>query len=200
MSIPVVVRITVKDLASADAKIAEVLGKVKDTAGLLGSIGEAERTVVLSRFAEKVAPDGSAWPANKPLTLMLAGGKGSMMNRSGALKGSIQFQVAGASLSLGPNTKYAAVQQFGATIKAKGAALAIPIPAGTFMSNKQASGLGVGMKRSRGKNDGDGGRSNKDAVLFLQKVTISPRPYIGIGPKDEEAIRNAIVDWLSIEG
>jgi len=200
MSAPVVIKINVADLAGAQAKVAQILDKVKDTAGLLEKVGEAERTVIHSRFDEKAAPDGSAWPANTPFTLMLAGGKGSMMKRSGALKGSVNFQVAGSTLQIGPNRVYAAAQQFGATIKAKGAALAIPIPAGTFMSAKQASSLGVGMKRRRGNKDGDGGRSNKDGVLFLQKVTIPPRPYIGIGPKDEQAIEHSVIDWLSIEG
>ncbi|MDE2577943.1 MAG: phage virion morphogenesis protein [Hyphomicrobiales bacterium] len=170
------------DPKGAGAAIARLAEKLGNPVGLLKAIGEAELQVTQDRFASKTAPDGTRWADNAPLTLMLAGGKGSMLKRSGGLYGSLSYTVSGTTLSLGPNKVYAAVQQFGATIKSKtGGPLRIPVPAGTMMAQ------GKGPSR----------RTNAPGAIFVMSVTIPARPYIGVGPADEQAIMEAAQDWFA---
>jgi len=180
------------------AIIEKIAAKAADTAGLLKNIGETELKATRERFDAKKGPDGSAWPANAPLTLMLARG-GSMMKRTGGLVGSISYEVSGSTLKLGPNKVYAAAQQFGVTIKGKNGPLRIPVPGGTMMSKAQAAKLGVEQKKGRGKKSGDVAASKGAGAIYVQSVTIPPRPYIGIGAADAQAIVDTVEDWFSLK-
>lgn len=180
MSAPRLITIRIGPHGAGREMLEKIAAKARDKVGMLKTVGEAELNVTKERFGSKTAPDGSAWAPNAPLTLLLARG-GSMMRRSGGLIGSIVYEVSGTTLRLGPNKAYAAIQQFGGTVKAKGKALRIPIPAGAR--------FGPGGSPAKG-----------DGAIYLKSVTIPARPYIGIGPKDEEAILDAMEDWFDIGG
>jgi len=167
-----------KDSGSAFKELIQALKvKAADLPGLLKNIGETELKVTRDRFTSKTAPDGTPWKDNSPLTKLLARG-GSLMRRSGRLMGSLNYQVVGDTLQFGPNTVYAAVQQFGAVIMPRAAStLRIPIAAGMMIGGK---------------------RTKQAGGIFVKSVTIPARPYIGIGPKDEEAITNTVEDWFTL--
>lgn len=157
-------------------------------------VEQRELEMTFERFSTKKTPDGAAWPANKPLTLMLAKG-GSMMNRSGALKGSITASGGGLRYVIEPHMIYAAIHQFGGTITPKnGRFLRIPIGKGTRMSKEQAGKLGVEATRGR---KGQDGKSKSDAAIFLSKVTIPKREYLGVGAKDREMIERTVREWFA---
>lgn len=142
----------------------------------LKSVGTALLKEQNSRFHRQEDPQGKKWQKLSLLTVMLRGGKtGPILRRSGNLMDSGAYQVAGKTLRVGVNRPYAAVQQFGATIKpTKRQALRLPYAAGV-------------------------GGKNKAGGIYLKKVTIPPRPIVGFGARDEVAARHAIEEYLKTE-
>jgi len=163
--------------ARAERELSRLAGQTSNLPGALKNIGEALLRTTRARFSSRTGPDGAAWPAHAPLTLLTGGRPGNMLRRSGRLYRSINYRVGGSTLTVGANAPpYDRVQQFGATIRPKkGKFLAVPVPAQR------------------------GGR-NGPSFMFLKKVTIPARPYIGFGPKDEAATLREIHAWLAIEG
>ncbi|MFD2678038.1 phage virion morphogenesis protein [Camelimonas lactis] len=154
----------------------KLTGKIETIApGLLKNIGDALLATTADRFDSQTAPDGSKWAPLKPLTVMIRGSATPILRVSGELKDSVTRQVEGWSLRIGPNKVYAAAQQFGATIE--GSPLRIP--------------LGKAAKGPAG---------NKRGAVFVQSVTLTPRPYIGVGPEDERAIQETSEDWFALDG
>lgn len=163
-------------MARAERELSRLARKTENLPGALRNIGEALLKTTHERFRNESAPDGSKWAPHSPLTLLLRGGKGGILRKSGRLMRSINYRVGSHVLRLGPNAPpYDAVQQFGATIKPKTKkTLAIPMPA------------------RRGSRNGAG-------FMFIKKAVIPPRPYIGFGPKDEAATLREIKAWLALE-
>lgn len=175
MAAEIRIKLNKSDQARADRALAELAAKARNPSGGLKNVGEALLQVTKNRFADQQDPHGRPWQALKPFTIMLRGAAGPILNRRGGLLRSITYRVGGSTLRLGPNTIYAAAQQFGTVITPKkGRFLAIPVAAGR------------------------GGR-NQAGVVFARKVKLPPRPYIGFGSKDEEAARKAVEEWLEVE-
>jgi phage gpG-like protein len=170
--------------AAVEKALGELARKAANPAGALKNIGEALLKTTRDRFSSQTAPDGSAWPAWSPLTVLLGGGAGGgMLRRSGRLFSSTNDQVAAPILRVGANAPpYDRAQQYGAKIVAKGKALAIPLPGG------------------KGKKKAKGPAPKYPPAVLVKSVTIPPRPYIGFGPKDEAATLREIEAWLAIEG
>lgn len=78
------------------------------------------------------APDGAAWADWSPAyAAERAGDGGGKLFRGGDLMDSLAFVVAGEALQVGSNLVYAAIQQLGGTIRAKGGGkLRIPTAGG----------------------------------------------------------------------
>ena len=175
----VVIRATLspQTQANANALLKELADKSANISGGLKIVGERLLREQNRRFDTQTDPAGRPWTPLSALTILTRGGaSGPILRRSGQLKRSGAWQVAGLRLSVGVNTIYAAAQQFGVTIVPKKAKrLAIPLPAGA------------------------GGRNGR-SFAFAKKITIPPRPIVGFGPRDEIATRNAIVDWLAVPG
>ena len=163
--------------ARAERELSRLAGQTSNLPGALKNIGDALVVNTIRRFHTKQGPDGKAWAPHAPLSLKLGAKPGSMLRRRGRLLGSINRQVSGSVLRVGANAPpYDRVQQYGATIRPKkGKFLRVPIPAQR------------------------GGR-NGPSFMFLRKVTIPARPYIGFGSKDEAATLREITAWLAIEG
>jgi len=147
--------------------VAHLMARAADRQGALKTIGEALLQTTHERFDEERDPQGRKWKPLSALTRKLRGEAGPILNRSGRLKMSVNYQVEGTRLRIGPNTVDAAVHQFGAVIVPRDKK-ALRIPAGK-------------------------------GAIFTKKVTIPARPYIGFGPKDEQAAMDAIEDWFDIE-
>jgi len=186
------IRITIPDKGEGLERFEQKLDRLPE---MWRIVERRELEMTKDRFASKTTPDGAAWPANAPLTLMLRRG-GSMMNVSGALKGSITAEGSGLRSVIEPHMVYAAIHQFGGTITPKkGKFLRIPIGKGTRMSPEMAARAGVETTRGR---KGAHGKSKSDGGIFLKSVTIPAREYLGIGAKDREMIEETVREWFSL--
>jgi len=202
------IRITIPDKGEGLERFEQKLDRLPE---MWRIVERRELEMTKDRFASKTTPDGKAWPANAPLTLMLRRG-GSMMNVSGALKGSITAEGSGLRSVIEPHMVYAAIHQFGGTIlPKKGKFLRIPIGAGSKMSKEGASklfhhetkfgegkdGVKRGVATTRGRK-GEHGRTKEAGFILLTKVTIPAREYLGIGAKDREMIEETVREWFSL--
>lgn len=173
--IPLKITLDPKSEARAEKLFGELADRAENLDGGLRNVGEALLQVTDARFASQTDPDGTAWSPLAKLTQEIRGNAGPILTVSGRLRKSVSYEVGGSTLRLGPNAVGDAVQQFGATIvPRKASALRIPLPAGT------------------------GGRNAASAVFAL-RVVVPARPYIGFGPTDEEAAREAVEEWLEVE-
>lgn len=155
-----------------DGFLQQLSAKAANVDGALKNVGEALLQTTHERFEQAQDPDGKAWKPLSELTKKLRGAGGSILLRSGRLRSSISYRAAASKLELGPNTVDAALHQFGGEIVPKNRkALRIP---------------GI-----------SGGRANRD--IFVRKVTIPARPYIGFGRQDIDAAQDALEDWFDME-
>lgn len=149
--------------------------------GVLGAIGVGLARNTRERFDQAQDPDGQPWASLHPLYAPLKRGPGILRESGmrGGLQGSITSQVAGRSVIVGSNKIYAAVHQFGATIRAKNA------PALVF---RLATGRTITGKRGR--------TSPETSLVFVESVTIPARPYLGLSRRDEDTVREVVFGAL----
>lgn len=108
------------DGTAVTASLRGLLAGIENPAPLLEQLGEA---VVLrstrARFKSQAAPDGTAWAALQPwYKKEKSQNKNRVLTLSGQLRGQLVSQVVGGkSVEVGSNLVYAAVHQFGGTIK-----------------------------------------------------------------------------------
>lgn len=164
------IKLNEDDARRAEELLGRLADKAEDISGALGHIGEGLLNNTHDRFGSQTEPQGKPWAPLSGLTVALRGGSGPILRVSGRLYDSINYQVSGNILRIGPNAPpYDAIHQFGGRITPKkGKALKVPGPGG--------------------------------GILSLKAVTIPARPYIGFGPKDEETTRDAVEEWLEMEG
>lgn len=142
--------------------LARLQAGVTDAQPLLRMIGAYGVRSTQERFLSETAPDGTRWKELNPAYAELKGGGYNILTRSGALMQSLNARAGMDQVSWGSPMIYAAVHQFGATIKAKNA------PSLAFML---------------------GGRGLAPVQLVrVQSVTIPARPYLGINADDREEI------------
>lgn len=161
----VVIETRIDATAAAEAfdRLARV---VRDPEPILRAIGVGLVQVTQDRFESATAPDGSSWAALNPLYAATKRGPGILRESAmrGGLMASITFETSSDAVQVGTNKVYAAIHQFGGTIKPKsGDALVFRI----------------------------GGQ-----LVFARSVTIPARPFLGIGPADEEMILDVVEDAL----
>jgi len=126
------------------------------------------------RFRREVSPDGKPWPALSPVTLATRRRKRGILRASGDLIDSIHMQADERAAEVGTPDRHpkVLVHQYGSTIKPKRAkALRIP-GAGSVIP----------------------ARNHPD--LFVKKVVIPARPYLGIGVEDAADVLEALEGWL----
>lgn len=87
-----------------------------DIAAAMAAVGEAIRTSVLERFDTGKDPEGRPW--KKSIRAQQDGGKTLVDHRT--LSTSIHVESSAKGVEVGTNEKYAAIHQFGGTIRAKG--------------------------------------------------------------------------------
>jgi len=91
----------------------------------VAALGESSTRL---RFRTQTGPDGQRWKPS--LRAMLSGGR--TLTKDGHLSGSISSSAGKDFAEWGVNRIYAAIHQFGGTIRAKGGALKFAIPGGGF--------------------------------------------------------------------
>lgn len=131
----VTLRVTLKDDASPAFRRLQQLAA--DPRLLMAEIGQTLVTNRQLRFETGTGPDRKPW---KP-SLRAQRGKGQTLIDRGLLRESVVRQpvVSGNSVTLSSNLRYAAVHEFGATIRpVRAKALRFALPGGGFATVKQA--------------------------------------------------------------
>lgn len=108
------------DDAALRAAVARVLKLMRDPAPLLRQIGAGIVDATHGRFASGTDPDGKPWAPLQPAYAALKTNSQILVERHG-LYDSIHFRVDGHRVLIGSAKVYAAIHQFGGTIKPKNA-------------------------------------------------------------------------------
>lgn len=108
------ITITVDD-AEVQAALAEASRRAADLTPLMDRIGAALVSSTQRRFEAQAGPDGVPWRRS----LRATAGLGQTLLDSGRLRQSITHRAERDQVDVGTNVLYAAVHQFGATIRAK---------------------------------------------------------------------------------
>lgn len=114
------INVSLDNAESTIATVRDLAARARDRRGLWEAIGMSLVTSTQMRFERGVAPDGSAWPAS--VRVQLGQGEGKTLIDSGRLLDSITFEADDRGVDVGTNVIYAAVHQFGATIRPVNAA------------------------------------------------------------------------------
>lgn len=151
-------------------KIARMLGQLHrrmgDLSPLMERIGSVLEESVLHRFETTTGPDGARWSPS--IRAREKGGK--TLTDSGRLKLSINYRASSSSVAVGTNVIYAAIHQFGGTIRPKSA---------KRLTFRLPGGLGV--------------RS-------VAQVIMPGRPFLGFDADDREEIEAQVEDYVAETG
>lgn len=135
-----------------------------DLGELMDVIGGALRDNVLDRFEHGRGPDGTPWKKSERATRQ----SGQTLVDTARLRDSITYAASSRDVTVGSNVIYAAIHQFGGTIRAK-----------------TARGLLFTVPGADG-----------DELVNVMSVNLPARPYLGIGPEDHDAVADLVGAWL----
>lgn len=108
------------DGKEANGALSGLLGAVSDLRPMLKDVGEYVVGTTKERFRRSVSPEGQPWAPLNPLYAAKKTGPG-ILRENGRLA-EIVYQLASDSVLIGSTRIYAAIHQFGGTIKPKSAA------------------------------------------------------------------------------
>ena len=153
-----------KDYRAWIERLGGVVGKP-----LMRAIGTGLIEQVQQRFDTGKDVWGVTWAPLLPAYAAIKKGPGILV-ASRRLRRSITMEAGSGSVTVGSNMIYAAVHQFGATIKAKTPkGLAFMLGGNTSKHNKKGFFL-----------------------VRVQSVFVPARPYLGFGPNDERSVRETL--------
>lgn len=134
------------------AKFGQLQRALADTTPIMGAIGLGLVRNTKDRFSSQTDPNGGAWKALTPDYAAMKKGPG-ILRESRTLFNTITYKASRDSVEVGPNTIYAAIHQFGGTIKPKQAkALAFPSQGGISIVRKAVT---IPARPYLGINDAD---------------------------------------------
>lgn len=120
------IEVTDREAAQGLGRIAAAGGDLRPT---LRAIGARLVANTLQRFEDQRGPDGVPWKRSRRAVQQ----NGQTLVDTGRLRTSITFRAADASVEVGTNVVYAAIHQFGGTIRPKkGKFLKFRVPGGGF--------------------------------------------------------------------
>lgn len=162
------VRIQVND-AAVQGAFARLFAFGSDQTPAMRAIGAQLRQHVDKRFEDERGPGGMPWPKSWRAREQ----NGQTLTDTARLRQSMTFRAGPQSVEVGTNVRYAAVHQFGATIRAKTAkGLVFRIGGVRSGGRRNARGVLTGSRLS-----GGGWRR-------MQQVTIPARPFLGLDAQD----------------
>ena len=111
------------DGTAAIEHLSGLVDAINDPSPLLAELGEYGLRSTRARFKTQTAPDGTAWAALQPwYQKEKRRNKNLILTLNGYLRGQMTWQLVGdRTVEIGSNLPYAAVHQFGATIKPRAA-------------------------------------------------------------------------------
>lgn len=115
------------DGTAAIEHLSGLVDAINDPSPLLAELGEYGLRSTRARFKTQTAPDGTAWAALQPwYQKEKRRNKNRILTLNGYLCGQMTWQLVGdRTVEIGSNLPYAAVHQFGATIKPRAAKVLI---------------------------------------------------------------------------
>lgn len=166
------INITLDD-AAISAAFTRVAAALRGPA--LKAVAEGLLETTKQRFDRGVSPTGAAWAALNPAYAQIKRGN-RILVAAGTLRNSVTREVVGNRITIGTKMPYAAVHQFGATIRPK---------------NAKALVFRLGRTGPRG------GRSS--GFVRAKSVTIPARPYLGptstLYPHPHDKVRSISVSF-----
>lgn len=156
------VSIEITATGNAVAALAAAAAKLSDLTPLMDEIGRELVTSTRQRFEQEEGPDGSPWP--KSARALVQGGQ--TLRDTGMLYRSITHRAEPQTVRVGTNLIYAAIHQFGGTIRAK-----------------TAKGLRF---RPAGGN----------GFVSVKSVRIPARPYLGLSAADGREVEAIAGDFM----
>ncbi len=173
------------DLEWDDAEVRGALTRMErvaeDPRAVFDEIGAMLVATVARRFETGTGPDGKKWPPSKR-----AGRDGGQtLVKSGRLGSSVTHRVDATGVDVGTNVIYAAIHQFGGTIKQKARRQTL-----AFRRVKTASGAYVMRFASRKST-----RARKAgtvrvafAEIGAREIAMPARPFLGLDASDRDAV------------
>lgn len=203
------------ELKGANLKriLAQLAASSADLTRPMRDVGEYLLRETMERFQNEKDPDGNKWKPLAPATIA-AKGNANILSQSGRLLRSILYRPYRTGVEIGTNLEYAAIHQFGGTIKreahdvtlrfrtnAKGDLLSqardtrgrhLPFdapPTGPRMADRRRQ-LVVFAKDS-----------HKNAVEMKAKVgahefDMPSRPFLGINDTDRGEVAGILAEWF----
>lgn len=180
--------------------------EVKDLRPALGHIGEAVKESTQNRIlAGGPGPDGQAWPALSPAYLLQKKGPG-LLRESGQLLDSITWKVKGdQAVAIGSNKVYAAIHQFGGTIKkaARSGTLRLRTDAKGNLLRQGSVGRSLPGPKTALASQG-AVFARKAHKRFVERhfttgahtATVPARPFLGLSGQDETRVLEIIREHL----
>lgn len=147
--------------AALDARLAALAAANGDLSDLMDGLGLYLESSTIERFDTETAPDGSGWTPSRRAREQ--GGK--TLTDSARLKLSISHRSSATDAEVGTNVIYAAIHQYGGTIRPKN---------GEFLTFALPGGLG--LRRVR-------------------EVIMPARPFLGISDEDEQELLALTEDY-----
>ena len=149
--------------------LGHVTGALEEREAIHAIMAEVILDNTIERYKAEQSPDGEAWAAHSPITVLLRGHGAAKLRATGELFSSIHSSSDADGAEVGTNLDHPKVwvHQHGATIEPRRAS-ALRIP------------------RAPGAN----------APIFLKKAEIPARTYIGLGPDDGDEVLEAVIAYL----
>ena len=146
------------------------------------SMGRVLKTGAQMRFRTTRGPDGSAW--EKSFRAREEGGQTLSLTRR--LRNSITYRASQTSVEVGTNVVYAAIHQFGGTIRAKkGPFLSIPVTAQARAAGSPRNMPGLAVAQTlKGQFVLLESKSGTVHFLLRKQVTMPARPFLGASDDD----------------
>ena len=160
-----------------------LVGVMANTTPVMAAIGTGLVGSTHRRFVSQTAPGGAKWAANQPGYAAIKRNR-RILTESGRLRDSINARPGPDWVRVGTNVIYAAVHQFGATIRPKNAShLVFRLASGT-RDGEVGHHPGAAIPRNRRRRRGDdrrGGLRLRRAVRFGRSSPLSSSPWLVAG-------------------
>lgn len=183
-----------------DAAVRAALDRLKASLPLsrgmepaMSNIGRALKTATQLRFRSTTGPDGASWrPSFRART---EGGQTLSLTRR--LRNSITYQATATSVAVGTNVIYAAIHQFGGTIRAKnGTFLSIPVTPAARSAGSPRNMPGLHVAQTLKGQFILVDERGVTQYLLRRQVTIPARPFLGVGDADRVEIVGVVERYL----
>ena len=178
------VRIDVEwDDAEARVALGGAVAALDNPYEMYDEIGQMLASAVLRRFEAETGPDGTKWTPSRRARKT----GGQTLTDTARLRQSITHRADAAGVEVGSNVVYAAIHQFGGTIrkKARKQTLEFDDDTGRLISRKAAARRKTGLIRV------------VNAQIGAHSVTMPARPFLGISDQDRTSILDIVTRRLA---